>query len=279
MRGIDGGAAAFAINAASEDPYAGVEANLDFGAAIPLVYPQETVLFMTDDYEQEGDYLDGFLQNMFNAIDGSYCRLDAFNITGNSPGIDAMYPDPTPIYGYNHSLMCGAYRPTNVISASYSLTELNYPTAYLQRQCAEIMKLALQGVSFPTLYCGLMEGRADVKLQWRRVSDQRCFCSRVPFQLPVHAFRYMVFVMPLHSVFMLILLITALQSEQPTFHPLRTFSSPSRKTLRQPPPNLVVGAASPTSCTSTAPRITFPQLFQSQSSTTSWPTNLTSKPC
>ena len=147
MRGIDGGAAAFAVNAAMDIPYVGIEALLDFGAAIPLIYPQETVLFMTDDFEQEEEGYYGFLQNMFNAIDGSYCRLDAYNITGNTPGIDAIYPDPTPVYGYNHSMMCGVYRPTNVISASYSVQELEYPTAYLQRQCAEIMKLALQGVT------------------------------------------------------------------------------------------------------------------------------------
>jgi tripeptidyl-peptidase-1 len=44
-------------------------------------------------------------------------------------------------------LMCGVYKPTNVISASYGESETDLPVNYTKRQCNEFMKLGLQGVS------------------------------------------------------------------------------------------------------------------------------------
>ena len=44
--------------------------------------------------------------------------------------------------------MCGTYKPTNVISLSYSGQEADVPVTYQKRQCLEFMKLGLQGVSF-----------------------------------------------------------------------------------------------------------------------------------
>jgi tripeptidyl-peptidase-1 len=43
--------------------------------------------------------------------------------------------------------MCGAYKPTNVISVSYGLGENTFSFFYENRQCQEYMKLGLQGVS------------------------------------------------------------------------------------------------------------------------------------
>lgn len=43
--------------------------------------------------------------------------------------------------------MCGVYEPTNVISISYGGGEEDLPAYYLERQCSEIMKLGLQGVT------------------------------------------------------------------------------------------------------------------------------------
>jgi tripeptidyl-peptidase I len=43
--------------------------------------------------------------------------------------------------------MCGVYEPTNVISISYSGAEIDLPYSYLMRQCAEVMKLGLQGIT------------------------------------------------------------------------------------------------------------------------------------
>lgn len=57
-----------------------------------------------------------------------------------------MYPDPH-VGGYKGDLQCGVYEPTNVISISYAADEPGLPNYYMQRQCNEWMKLALQGVT------------------------------------------------------------------------------------------------------------------------------------
>ena len=49
--------------------------------------------------------------------------------------------------GYQGKLQCGVYKPTNVISISYGEQEDDLPTNYQQRQCAEFLKLGLQGTS------------------------------------------------------------------------------------------------------------------------------------
>lgn len=59
---------------------------------------------------------------------------------------DPIYPDPNP-EGYQQDSMCGAFEPTNVISISYYAGEIYFPPAYMKRQCLEIMKLGLQGVT------------------------------------------------------------------------------------------------------------------------------------
>jgi tripeptidyl-peptidase-1 len=41
--------------------------------------------------------------------------------------------------------MCGTYQPTNVISISYGVAEVDEPANYQLRQCNEFMKLGLQG--------------------------------------------------------------------------------------------------------------------------------------
>ncbi len=89
----------------------------------------------------------------FDALDESYCHLSAFNETGNCASDacrDPEYPNPNAAStqgGYHGALMCGRYPPTNVISISYSGTEHSWPASYMRRQCLEIMKLALQGVT------------------------------------------------------------------------------------------------------------------------------------
>ncbi|CAK7264271.1 hypothetical protein SEPCBS119000_000903 [Sporothrix epigloea] len=136
-------------------PYAGSESNLDLQSAIPLIYPQDTVLFQVDDVHIENGELmhtsnyKGFFNTFFDAIDGSYCSFEAFGEKGNcvTPEcLDPVYPDPAP-YGYNGTLQCGIYKPTNVISISYGYGEADLPDYYVKRQCLEIMKLGLQGVT------------------------------------------------------------------------------------------------------------------------------------
>lgn len=58
-----------------------------------------------------------------------------------------MYPNPHDRAGYSGPLMCGAYPAPHVLSISYSGSEADLPPSYQQRQCAEIMKLGLQGTT------------------------------------------------------------------------------------------------------------------------------------
>lgn len=125
---------------------AGVESLLDLTIAMPLIYPQQVWLYQTDDLAYETDYeYSGFLNNFFDAIDGSYCSFSAFGETGNSP-LDPSYPHNV-TNGYKGKLQCGKYKATNVISISYGGNEADLPASYQQRQCQEIMKLGLQGTT------------------------------------------------------------------------------------------------------------------------------------
>lgn len=121
-KNIDG-----AFGAAKNVTSAGVESDLDFEAAQPLIWPQRTILFQTDDefYEvnetSANTPIRGFWNTFYDALDGSYCTFSAFGETGNCvlpECLDPVYPDPNP-GGYKGQLQCGVYEPTNVISISY----------------------------------------------------------------------------------------------------------------------------------------------------------------
>lgn len=139
LKGIDGGTA--------PGPYAGGESDLDFQISYPIIYPQNSILFQTDDtfYASGVEGGGGFLNTFFDAIDGSYCTYSAFGQTGDA-SIDPKYPNPNPA-GYQGKTQCGVYKPANVISISYGEQEDDLPTNYQQRMCSEIMKLGMQGVS------------------------------------------------------------------------------------------------------------------------------------
>lgn len=149
-KNIDG-----AFGAAKNISQAGVESDLDFEAAQPLIWPQRTILFQTDDefYELNetatNTPIKGFWNTFYDALDGSYCTYSAFGETGNCvlpECLDPAYPDPNP-GGYKGELQCGVYEPTNVISISYGGGESDVPDYYVKRRCNEIMKLGLQGVT------------------------------------------------------------------------------------------------------------------------------------
>ncbi|KAI1364802.1 peptidase S8/S53 domain-containing protein [Xylaria arbuscula] len=131
---------------------AGAESNLDFQMAYGLIWPQEPALFQVDDewYQQSqlqsAEYA-GFFNNLWNAIDGSYCTFEAYGEKGNCKRPECRDPEYPNQHegGYKGELNCGVYKPTNVISISYSGAESELPASYQQRQCAEIMKLGLQG--------------------------------------------------------------------------------------------------------------------------------------
>lgn len=112
---------------------------MDFEAAQPLIWPQKTVLFQTDDefYEinetSSNTPIRGFWNTFYDALDGSYCTYSAFGETGNCVApecLDPVYPDPNP-GGYKGQLQCGVYEPTNVISISYGMFFSSLAVDYL----------------------------------------------------------------------------------------------------------------------------------------------------
>ncbi|KAJ5175794.1 Tripeptidyl-peptidase sed1 [Penicillium canariense] len=133
LQGVDGG------EAPTSFANAGPESDLDFQISYPIIWPQNSILFQTDDMVYEANYtFQGFLNTFLDAIDGSYC--DEI-----SP-LDPPYPDPQ-AGGYKGSLQCGVYKKPNVVSISYGGAEADLPIAYQRRQCNEFMKLGMQGVS------------------------------------------------------------------------------------------------------------------------------------
>jgi hypothetical protein len=51
----------------------------------PIIWPQNTILFQTDDANCESNYTyEGLLNNFLDAIDGSYCTFSDYGITGNT---------------------------------------------------------------------------------------------------------------------------------------------------------------------------------------------------
>lgn len=130
----------------------GGEVMLDLQLAYPIVYPQTITVWDEEDLNYQGlgniSFVGGFNQ-WLDAIDGSYCTYRAYGETGDDTkdGLDPVYPDPQP-GGYKGHLQCGVFRPTTVMSISYSGPEAEVPIAYQKRQCNEFAKLGLQGVSF-----------------------------------------------------------------------------------------------------------------------------------
>ncbi|KAL7945380.1 peptidase S8/S53 domain-containing protein [Trichoderma barbatum] len=120
------------------------EAMLDIEVAYPIVHPQNIRLYNVDDLHWQVTPTQGYFNTFLDAIDGSYCNRTAFNITGDSPKFDPTYPDPD---GYTGKRMCGVFKPTNVISISWSPEERQRSVNYDRRQCSERMKLSLQGVT------------------------------------------------------------------------------------------------------------------------------------
>lgn len=122
------------------------ESEIDIDIVASLTYPQTITLYQVDDYPNLNRGIAGFMNTFLDALDGSYCNSTAYGITGDSPGIDASYPDDAP-GGYNQTEMCGVYTPTKIVSISYGEAELDLPQNYMYRQCDEFLKLALQGTT------------------------------------------------------------------------------------------------------------------------------------
>ncbi|OTB09710.1 hypothetical protein K445DRAFT_71783 [Daldinia sp. EC12] len=146
-----------------DDPYVSQpdEADLDLDVAYPIIYPQTATVYQADDdyytlHSANGYF--GLFNTFLDAIDGTYCNYSAYGETGDNSQYDPSYPNyrnvtapgrPEPFDPgtYKGERMCGTYKPTHVISISYSRAESTYSTNYQMRQCNEWMKLGLQGVT------------------------------------------------------------------------------------------------------------------------------------
>jgi tripeptidyl-peptidase-1 len=141
---VDGGSAPVAPG----DARNGGESDIDLDLSISLIYPQTVTVYQVDDLPNASGETGkaGYLNSFLDSIDGSYCNYTAFGITGNTPSLDPVYPDPL-TGGFKGNLECGTYKLTRVVSISYGEAEDDLPKAYTERQCNEIMKLGLQGHS------------------------------------------------------------------------------------------------------------------------------------
>ncbi|KAK5118876.1 hypothetical protein LTR62_000086 [Meristemomyces frigidus] len=129
-----------------------VESALDFQTSYSIIYPQGIRLY------QNGDSVNvdsvGTFNIFLDALDASYCTYEG----GDQPYVDPAYPDPNE-GGYTGPLQCGGAPLSNVFSVSYGQIEGALPRFYMERQCREWMKLALQGVS--TIYASGDSGVAN----------------------------------------------------------------------------------------------------------------------
>ncbi|KAI0130219.1 Pro-kumamolisin [Xylariales sp. AK1849] len=107
------------------------ESALDLEFAMGLIAPQRATLFQVGDLVQGGSF-----GNLLDALDGSFCNFEGGD--SKDPNVDGQYAA---------NIRCGTQTATNVISTSYGSNEGDLGARYEQRQCAEYMKLALQGVS------------------------------------------------------------------------------------------------------------------------------------
>lgn len=133
------------------DPYKtyAAEADLDIQIAWPVIYPQNITVFQVDDvyYNLYSASTLGIFNTFLDALDGTYCNYSAYGETGDNPKYDPVYPNNNKVTAvgggtydpgtYKLPEMCGVYKPTNVISMSYSRTEASYTEAYQRRQCDE----------------------------------------------------------------------------------------------------------------------------------------------
>ncbi|KAK1968696.1 Pro-kumamolisin [Colletotrichum sublineola] len=106
------------------------ESALDLEFAMALIFPQQATLYQVGDLSQSASF-----NNFLDAIDGSYCTFEGGD--SKDPNIDGQFG----------TQICGSVSTTNVISTSYGFNEADLGRKYVERQCAEYMKLGLQGVT------------------------------------------------------------------------------------------------------------------------------------
>ncbi|KAJ7727170.1 putative alkaline serine protease AorO [Mycena olivaceomarginata] len=139
-------------------PSGGTESALDLQVSYPIIYPQEVIIYQSDDnaYTQGLDTGSwstyGFLNEVLDAIDAEY-----YNSTGTleeEKKNDPQYPHTGlflydgMIYYSNHP-DAGTVKRPSVLSISYGEEEdiTHLPESYQRRQCDEFMKLGMLGTS------------------------------------------------------------------------------------------------------------------------------------
>ncbi|CZR62185.1 related to Tripeptidyl-peptidase sed1 [Phialocephala subalpina] len=164
LEGIDGGIAPFFFDGSEQ---IGVESLLDMSIILSLVYPQQAILFQVDDLTAL-EPSQGFGDTFLDALDASYeergqksgstgampckalvspCNPSSFGDDGaGTLGLESLLglsfmQGPGAANGtgitWPEKEMCGAYKPTNVISVSYGLGEDTFSFFYENRQCVD----------------------------------------------------------------------------------------------------------------------------------------------
>lgn len=132
--------------------YSHTETSLDIQVAMPIIYPQNAIIYQVGDDVQAPDFGDLLL-----AWDPDFANLDGGDTPENS-----VYPTPekalkdadnNPSYGevgykgFTGKKQVGGVKRPNVFSSSYGNGELLLSRPYQKRQCDEYMKLGLMGTS------------------------------------------------------------------------------------------------------------------------------------
>jgi tripeptidyl-peptidase-1 len=105
LKSVDGG------EAPTDTSRAGPESDLDFQISYPIIWPQNSILFQSDDMHYENHYtFRGFLNTFLDAIDGSYCSTI-------SP-LDPSYPDPA---DGGYKAPCNVARTTHPRSSRFPM--------------------------------------------------------------------------------------------------------------------------------------------------------------
>ena len=109
-----------------------LESEIDFEYTMALTAPQ-----VVANVEVEDKYQVGTLDNMLAAFDLYHCD----NFGPNDP----QYPSSN-LEGYNN-IDCGTLSAPKVLLISFTCSEADFSSTYLQRQCLEYLKLGMMGIT------------------------------------------------------------------------------------------------------------------------------------
>ncbi len=68
----------------------GGETDLDVQMIMPIVYPQNAVMYQTNVFKNEFNIEFGLFNRFLDAIDGTYCSSSAYGETGDDPILTAI---------------------------------------------------------------------------------------------------------------------------------------------------------------------------------------------